>query len=407
MKLVVIFLLFISGSLLAHSQTRPMDLSYDWQISFEDKQLTNSPINVLWRSLDTKSEGSITVNYERKFELPDNLMNKDLIFVVPNSWVPKTILINDRDYSALDGESGVGTYIYRKRILLVKKELLDKNNEIKITSTGNKYLGGFRTADFEIRPASQGILDLKINQFIYNDIHSGFIVLSLVIGTICLFVSVRIKDDRKKNAAIAIASFSLIPYHLLTTNFYGIFFTDSTAPFRFQLVFQALTWLAWAYYLALVLKRDSIFSKIVTKRSPRIMIVYFLLLAASSVFAPFHLFQALLMPAFVLPAIIIIPWWLSLKGENPLVVVASGIAILLAYATLASDVFSLNYYFSGYSVALFTSISLFFFLKNYLRSSIRLKSTSGFINYLLLNQFFNKSKILLKVGLTSSKFEVK
>lgn len=380
------------------AQVQPLDISYGWTMSYEGKSKKDLPINTLWRHLDISTDDELEVTYHKEFELGEQLKDMNLIFIMPNTWVPKQIFINGTNFTALKGEGGAGSYIYRKKILRVSSSLMKQKNHIKIIAYGNKYLGGFRTNDFMLRPESKGVVDIKANQFLYNDIHFGFLVLSLIIGTICLFVSLNVSIDRPKNLAIAVASFSLIPYHLLTTNFYGLLFENPTTPFRLQLVFQALTWLAWAYYLTLALGKKSFFARLGSKKTLIGISIYMAVVTGASLTAPFMIFQALLMPAFVLPAIIIIPWWMSLSNESPVITTASGIAIVLAYATLASDVLALNYYFSGYSVTIFTSISLFFFLKNYMKAAIGLKSVSGFIDHLLPEPVVHRIEDLLEEG---------
>lgn len=371
-------------TMLSNVSLATVSLNHAWKLRAGTKEVALENIDSRWRDISVIDESnSNDIEYYKEFSL-DEAQRKEpgQFIIVPPSWMPYQIFVNGQDISEIRANHSTPEKIYSYRIYRIPNALLGNENNVKILAKGEKILGGFRGSEVLVTSHKSYLIPAYLKNFFLNDVLIIFSILSFSISLTCFLIAKMESAHRRQYILLGLASITIIPHHLLSTSFYGWLFENPTAPFRFHLFFQAITWTSFALFYGLTSGSETVVRISQGRKMLGFVGTYILSVLAFSLYSPFGVFFTLISPLFAISAIIA-PIWLYQYRHDLVVFCMGASGITLSVVSLISDVTTLNIYTHGYGAMLITLTGFYFFIKTFVRSAKRDRSAGELLKLML------------------------
>lgn len=376
----LICLLIVLGTESAVAAT--LDLYDGWSV-YQDSQLLTRRFGVLWKNLGLDQE-TVTVTYKKEFFFEAGEPQGLHYLIIPSSWTPYEIFFNGVHVTDNSLSHRQVARIYSNRIIPLASNLLKGKNQLTLVGRGHPLLGGFRSDRIFLTSDVSVLQKEELRNFFVNDIHIFFFIFALSLSLFFLVIHFKLPKVSLKYLYLAIASVTILPYHLLTTQFYAFFGLSDTAPFRIQLFFQLLSWAFWGlFFLSSQRQQEAHQNFFKNRYFSGVFWGYSILVGWASISFPYAWFSALIIPMFLVPAVVVTNWLIQLAQERRSLFFVAILAVLSGQISLLSEVFDLNLYLIGISHTLFGLIGSMLFVSEYLRTAEKNESSSQFLSQLL------------------------
>lgn len=383
-RLRFLFLLLVGLTVLfpISSLALTFDLFNNWTISSNDVFLTNR-FGILWKDLELPNVEQVEIEYIAEFKTPE-LNGASLPYlVIPSSWMPYQISLNGIVIADQGFSDQRISKIFSAQLIAIPKNQFQPTNTLLIKSIGSPLLGGFRSDNIVITDETTILQNEKIKTFFLNDIHILFFIISLALSVFGFMVHIKLKNVSFKYLYLGIASAAILPYHLLTTNFYSFFKLPLTAPFRIQLFFQVISWVFWGIFF-LSNQKTQMNENYFRRLSYSVpFLIYVMFVGFAAFYFDFSLYSKIITPLFLVPAFLCTYWLLNLAQERKGLFFLAIAAVLTAHISLVSEILNLNAYLIGLSTTLQSIIGGLLFLTEYFGTAEQNRSSSEFLGQLL------------------------
>ena len=261
LSLIVILLNFIVSSTTFSSAPLHVGLSDNWSIQTLEIQESNQYLDRSWKDLGTgqanlSEAAPQQAIYEKEFPLDSEFMNSGQFYLIlPPLWGSKSVYLNGSLISHSELGSRSPEHIFSSQILNINKQFMKEENKLKIVVQSLNSIGGFKDRKAFITSSGQEVTSVKIKNFFVNDIHWMFIAFSISIALICFSLSRSKPEFPLRYLALGVASFGIIPHHLLATEFYSLLSLSQESAFRFHLTCQTLVWPCYLVFFLMLDQR--------------------------------------------------------------------------------------------------------------------------------------------------------
>jgi class 3 adenylate cyclase len=340
----------------------------------------------------------VQITYSGKFECQSCRTEKKLL-IIPASWVPLSVKLNGIDITPATLQQNIKANIYEANKIDIPLGIAKEENFLEVSMTGPPMLLGFRGGDLDITDASHLPIETYLRDFFLNSVHSTlFAAMALLIGIFTLLLLKFLGKTEVKQVSLAVASLSIIPYHLLTSDFYLNIFSQIESPFKFQMFFQAISWISWGYFLLSSSENRIVENVLMKKWFLSSVIGYFAIVACLANRLTFNQMSLMITPSLLIP-LFVGPYWLMKQNRHQkFSFVIAFCAVGFGYLSFLSHVIQGNLYFLGYSITFFMTLGFYDLVGDFVRSSRRDRSAGELLSNLLPSPVFSKVSELLSQG---------
>ena len=397
MKFIAVIFFLILASVSAFAEDLLLDSK--WSVELPKGTITLRDLSERGFLKSFPQGDNVQVKYTGKFQVESAAVGKNSLMILPATWLPMSIELNGIDITPAELKSSLKTKIYELNKVDIPGSFLKESNELKISISGVPMLQGFRGGDFEILPSGALPMGLNFRDFFINSIHSTvFLSCSILIGLFSLVLINLMGNRNVRHISLATASLMIVPYHLLTSEFYSFLFSTSDAPFKFQIYFQSISWLAWGYFLLSSTESKLVGSLLTKKWFFTGLVTYYGIVGVSAKWIPFHILSVLITPSLLI-AIFVGSYWLYVQNRHQKFsfLIAAG-ALCFGWASLVSHILEGNLYFLGYTATFFMTLGFYDITSDFVKSSRRDRSAGQLLNNLLPTPIFSSVSSLLDTG---------
>ena len=188
-----------------------------WSVSNKGITKNFSGLNFKWSDVFDTNQDIEEVEYKITVENKYPSSSEGLYLVLPPIWAPISLQVNGENMVPIEQnfQSKMPVNLYSYRIFNLPKSSQD-HFSIFLTAKGLSKFGGFRGENLEIIPASK-LSKYKIINFIKNDIHTVFAIISALIALISLALISTIDEGKHAYRHLICGSTAIVFYDILTT----------------------------------------------------------------------------------------------------------------------------------------------------------------------------------------------
>lgn len=386
-----------------------VSLDFGWkaeQVLKNNEKVTikhsNDGLMFLWRDVLDLSQDNVSVVYSNSFMLKENDVENSFVIIVPQSWLPYKIFINEKELLSQFSRSNVKPDIFKSEIIPVPLDYLQLNNSnsIKIESSGQVLLGGFRERAMLLTNSKDIIFKQQIVNLFRNDAHLFFAAVCVLVFILAMIFGLFFEERRLAFLNLAIGSLAFVPYTLLSTSLYSTFVTNGERSFLLNLSMQFLSWPCFASFV-LNLQQTEIKNPAIkflsSKKSLLANIFASFGLICLSFFINFKTFQSIVLATFLFP-LLMVPLLLKYTYQNKPLWVATLISSLSSISNLASDIFGLNYYYSAYGIVAFIATGFVVIVVDNFHVSLSAKTLAQIVRSFLPKSIYSSIEELVLSG---------